>query len=55
MSLYIMVLLLVAIFISWEAYGKEYIESYINTEYGHDIKQTYNNSELIKELLDNES
>lgn len=50
-SLYIFLLTLLALFAFWELYGKRHIEKYIDKNYGNYIERTYNNSELLKELL----
>ena len=50
-NIYTLILMLLAIFLFWEGYGKGYVEDYIDINYGNNIKQTYNNSELIKDLL----
>ncbi len=51
-SLYAFILMILALLFVWEIVGKPYIESYIKTNYGNAINETYNNSELLKEFFD---
>jgi hypothetical protein len=44
----------ILVWIIWTQIGKDYIEKHIKEEYGYSINQTYNNSELIKNLLKSE-
>lgn len=54
-GLYVLILMIISLFLFWEAYAKEYIEEHIKSEYGHDIKETKNNSTLVLEMLKDES
>jgi len=47
-TLYALLLFLVALFLFWEVYGKEYIENYIDDEYGQYIIRTKKDCDLIK-------
>ena len=49
-TVYIIILIFLSLVIFWELYAKTYVENYIDNEYGHQIKETYNNTELIKQF-----
>lgn len=53
-SLYIFILMILSLILFWELYAKNYVQKYIDFEYGHDIKETKSNSNLIIEMLNDE-
>lgn len=49
-TLYAFLLIIAAIFLFWECYGKEHIEKYIDDNYGQYIIRTSKDCDLIKEF-----
>jgi hypothetical protein len=46
--------MILSLILFWELYAKNYVQKYIDFEYGHDIKETKSNSNLIIEMLNDE-
>jgi hypothetical protein len=51
-SLYILILMILAIYMFWEGYAKNYVETYLNENYGQYIISTSNDLKILKNSKD---
>jgi hypothetical protein len=48
-SIYILILIILALFLFWEGYAKRHMENYIDEEYGIYLIRSYKDLQLLKQ------